>query len=175
MCPKCGKDPCECNEILLTAPFDTLGVPPRKIRTVKPPENKESLSVTPRRKKQKIATRSLEDGYEAVDKSEEKLSTSKTINFEHSADILSLAKKLKSVKTDDLKGNALRISDYIREFKHFLNIAKTHLMEGDPVVDLFDELTSALDEIDVDRVERIPINIIKIAALIRKKVQKGGC
>lgn len=78
MCPKCGKDPCECNKTLLTAPFDTLGVPSRKIQFVKQLDDKETLEISSRRKKRKIVTTSPEDGYEVDDEAEEKLSTSET-------------------------------------------------------------------------------------------------
>lgn len=81
MCPKCGKDPCECNEILLTAPFDTLGVPSRKIQFVKQSDDKETLEISSRRKKRKIVTTSPEDGYETDDEFEEKLSASETTNL----------------------------------------------------------------------------------------------
>ncbi len=38
------------------------------------------------------------------------------------SDLATLATELKSVKTDDLKGNADKISEYIKKFKNFLDI-----------------------------------------------------
>lgn len=108
MCPKCGQEPCKCKKIILTAPFDTLGVPLRKIRTVEPPENKDSLEVTLRRKKQKIVTTSLKAGYEADDESEEKLSASETTNLLEMEATTKLrgyrtGEKVKIFNKDDLK------------------------------------------------------------------------
>lgn len=89
------------------------------------------------------------------------------------SDLATLATELKSIKTDDLKGNVSKIFDYIQEFKKFLSLAKINLKETDPAVSLFNELSSALDKIDATKVESIPTSIRKIASKIHKEAKKG--
>ena len=88
-------------------------------------------------------------------------------------DLMSLTKELKSVRTDDLKGNADKISEYIKKFKNFLDIVIASLKPDDSAIDTFNELSGALDKIDATKVESIPTSIRKIASKIHKKARKG--
>ena len=88
------------------------------------------------------------------------------------SDLATLATELKSVKTDDLKGNVSKISDYIQKFKKFLSLANISLKETDPAVSLFNELSGALDKIDATKVESIPTSIREIASKIHKEAKE---
>ena len=88
------------------------------------------------------------------------------------SDLATLATELKSVKTDDLKGNADKISEYIKKFKNFLDIVIANQRPDDSAIDMFNELSGALDKIETTKVESIPTSIRKIASKIHKEAKK---
>lgn len=94
------------------------------------------------------------------------------INVNQYNDLLSTAKKLKNVKTDDLKGNKSKISSYVVEFKYFLDLAKKNLKANDPAIDLFNKLYNKLNTIDISISEKIPTEILKIALLINEEAKR---
>jgi preprotein translocase subunit Sss1 len=91
------------------------------------------------------------------------------------SDLLAMAKKLKSVKTDDLKSKSDKITNYIKEFKNFLSLAKKSLEKSDPSINMFDKLSDGLDRIDATKIEYIPRDIKAISRQIRMEAEKRRC
>ena len=106
------------------------------------------------------------------EKTRKELKQSFTDKLSDNLNLMTLTKKLKSVKTDDLKGNANKISEYIQKFKNFLDIVIASLKPDDSAIDMFNELSGALDKIDATKVESIPTSIRKIASKIHKEAKK---
>lgn len=106
------------------------------------------------------------------EKIKKELKQSFTDKLSDNLNLMALTKELKSVKTDDLKGNADKISEYIKKFKNFLDIVIASLKPDDSAIDMFNELSGALDKIDATKVESIPTSIRKIASKIHKEAKK---
>ena len=106
------------------------------------------------------------------EKIKKELKQSFTDKLSDNLNLMALTKELKSVKTDDLKGNADKISEYIKKFKNFLDIVIANQRPDDSAIDMFNELSGALDKIDTTKVESIPTSIRKIASKIHKEAKK---
>ena len=106
------------------------------------------------------------------EKIRKELKQSFTDKLSDNSNLMTLTKELKSVKTDDLKGNADKISEYIKKFKNLLDIVIASLKPDDSAIDMFNELSGALDKIDATKVESIPTSIRKIASKIHKEAKK---